>query len=56
MATGRLDAELARAAGETQELREGADYDALDVSREQAEAAIAHTDRFVAPIAAMLGA
>lgn len=56
VATGRLDAELARAAGETQELREGAGYDALDVSREQAEAAIAQADGFVAAIAAMLGA
>jgi uncharacterized protein (UPF0332 family) len=48
--TGRFEDDLAAAAQETQALREGADYDARRVSREDAERISALAERFLSAI------
>jgi uncharacterized protein (UPF0332 family) len=55
VSVGRFDSELFAAARRIQELREAADYDAREISKEQAEAIIGEGERFVAAVAAMLG-
>ena len=53
---GKLDPRLVSEARAKQELREAADYDALLVSAEEAEAAVATARGFVAAVEALLGA
>src|SRR5262245_45490752 len=53
---GRFDAALFSDAHGVQQLREAADYDALMVPREEAERVVDFADRFVAAVAAMIGA
>jgi uncharacterized protein (UPF0332 family) len=50
VADGSLPAELVAEAERMAELREGADYDALVVEREQAERAIDSADRFLSSL------
>jgi uncharacterized protein (UPF0332 family) len=54
VSAGRFDAGLSAAARRIQELREAADYDAREISREQAAAIVLDAERFVAAVAAML--
>jgi uncharacterized protein (UPF0332 family) len=54
VSTGRFDPELLAEARRVQELREAADYDAREISRERAEAIATDAERFVEGIAAML--
>ena len=54
VALGRFDRELFDAAQRAQALREAADYDALVVSPQQANATREEAERFVTAIASML--
>jgi uncharacterized protein (UPF0332 family) len=56
VSAGRFDSALFAAARRIQELREAADYDAREISREQAAAIVIDAERFVAAVAAMLEA
>jgi uncharacterized protein (UPF0332 family) len=51
---GRFDAGLVRAARRVQEVREASDYDARDVSGEEADTIIGDAERFVEAVARML--
>ena len=53
--SGRFDRELARAARETQRVREGADYDARAVSVGEADAIVVLAERFVAAVSDLVG-
>jgi uncharacterized protein (UPF0332 family) len=55
VSTGRFDPELLVEARRIQELREAADYDAREISRERADAIVTDAEQFVAGVAAMLG-
>ena len=48
--TGRFDGDLAAEAQATQPLREGADYDARNISADEAERVCALAERFVSAI------
>lgn len=54
VSTGRIDVSLFRAVRRIQELREAADYDARELSAEQAQKAIADAEQFVTAVAAAL--
>jgi uncharacterized protein (UPF0332 family) len=54
VSTGRLDRDVFLAARRTRELREAADYEAREVSPEQARELVAAAETFVARTAAML--
>ncbi len=54
VSTGRFDSGLFAAARRIQELREAADYDAREISSEQAQAIIIDGESFVAGVAAIL--
>jgi uncharacterized protein (UPF0332 family) len=56
VADGSFDADLAAAAVAMQETREGADYDAETVSREDADRLLAVAERFVEAVAALIEA
>lgn len=51
---GRFDSGLFAAARRIQELREAADYDAREISKDQAGAIVIDAETFVARVAAML--
>jgi HEPN domain len=53
VASGRFDEKLFRAAQGMQDLREAADYDALSVRPEEADAALADAERFVSAVAGL---
>jgi uncharacterized protein (UPF0332 family) len=53
VASRRFDGELLRQAERTQELRLGADYDALQVEPEAAESVVELAERFVAAVEAL---
>lgn len=55
VATGQLDEALVNEAQRVQSTREAADYDAEQISPEDAEAAVAHARRFVAAIEDLIG-
>ena len=55
VSTGRFDPELFAAVRRIQELREDADYDAREISAEQAQAIITDAETFVAGVANELG-
>ena len=54
VSTARFEPELFARARRLQELREASDYDAREVSRDEAEASVTEAERFVAAVAAML--
>lgn len=54
VASGEIDAELARAARATQEPREGVDYAAARVSPEEAARIVDVAERFVAAVTALI--
>jgi uncharacterized protein (UPF0332 family) len=54
VATRRFPEELFADARRTQRLREAADYDAVEVSREEAEQIVALADRFLAAVVAAI--
>ncbi len=53
---GRFDSVLFAQAHGTQKLREAADYDALMVPQDEAERIVGLADRFIAAVAALVGA
>lgn len=55
VSTGRIDSGLLSAARRIQELRESADYDARDISEDQARAIVSDAERFVAEVVRILG-
>jgi uncharacterized protein (UPF0332 family) len=55
VSTGRLDSGLFAAARRIQELREAADYDARDISADQARAVVVDAESFVAEVVTILG-
>jgi uncharacterized protein (UPF0332 family) len=55
VSTGRFDSKLLAEMRRVQELREAADYDARELTRDQAEDIVTEAERFVAAVAAMLG-
>lgn len=54
VSAGRFDSELFAGVRRIQELREAADYDAREISDEQAQAILFDVERFVAEIARVL--
>jgi uncharacterized protein (UPF0332 family) len=54
VSSGRFDSGLFATARRIQELREAADYDAREVSSEQAQAIISDGESFLAGVAAIL--
>jgi uncharacterized protein (UPF0332 family) len=56
VSSGRFDPELLAAARRIQDVREASDYDAREVSSEEAGAIIADAEAFVAGVAEILGA
>jgi uncharacterized protein (UPF0332 family) len=55
VSTGRFDSGVFAAARRIQEFREAADYDAREISREQAHAIIVDGEKFVAAVVELLG-
>ena len=54
-ASGRFDRSLASEARNAQPLREGADYDAVEVSREEATKLIELAERFILAVGELVG-
>jgi uncharacterized protein (UPF0332 family) len=54
VSAGRFDSELFVTARRIQELREAADYDAREITKEQAAAIVVDAERFIAAVAVML--